>query len=325
MRQYLSEKEAKKLVEEQCRVKNYKLVSYVGKWNNGRTHLELICHKCDCHWSTTCVRTLLKGHGCPSCAETCRVLKSTLPDSHHIDKFKSMDKSGTKFDFTKLSSDTWQYKCQVCSQDKYVVDGVCNGVFVSNDANLRSGKFACRCSKTYRWTKAQREYQIKSLLQDQDTLEFVEWETEDHKNNSKVVFNCKIHGLWKPLLSKFLVGRRCSGCSSSGFKSHKDGYLYILRVTSNEGDFTGFGVTNNLKNRLATHRKNFKRKGYVISEMEVFSEKGYNVLEIEKLIKENFAVTPTDIIGFKTEATYYHLYYDIIEFIEKELKRRNKK
>lgn len=117
----------------------------------------------------------------------------------------------------------------------------------------------------------------------------------------------------------------CNCAPRTGFKRVLPASLYVLRFTSQDREFTGFGVTNDLKTRMSAHKKNLSRSGYVIAEIEVFNENGNVVLELEKLLKKSFPITAADVQGFKTEATYYHLYYDIIEFIEKELGRRNKK
>lgn len=323
MRKRLTENESKTAVILQCEIKNYTLFGYIGDWNNGKTYVDLGCGVCGHRWSSTCVRTLLEGHGCPKCAKVYTIKVKTLPDSHHIALFEAASKTGTLYDYCKLDNDTWSYKCSKCSNDEYVKAGLCSGIFKTHSTNLRAGKSSCRCTKTNRWTKSQREYQIKEALKSDKNISFLGWETDSSKNNNKVILSCNIdgHGVWKPRLSKILMGQRCPKCAVSGFNPLREGCLYVIRVTSDKDDFTGFGITNSLKTRMSTHRKNFRRKGYEISEMELFYDSGSIVADIENLLKKEFMITPKNIEGFKTEATHYHMFDDVVSFVEKELEK----
>lgn len=93
---------------------------------------------------------------------------SETKDSEIIRKFyEAGDFKGYKFtrNFVRRGENGsliyWDYTCPVCSNDKYVQNGLCNGIFTAQIHSIREGSKSCRCSGVYPWTKEQRAFQIK--------------------------------------------------------------------------------------------------------------------------------------------------------------------
>lgn len=112
----------------------------------------------------------------------------------------------------------------------------------------------------------------------------------------------------------------CRCVKHSGFEKGVPAILYILRITG-DLEFVGFGVSTVIKARIRTHKKNLLKKNSVISEMEFFNVDGGDILALENNIKLAFERHAQPVEGFKTEATHYHLYDDVLKFVDDELNK----
>ena len=241
-----------------------------------------------------------------------------------IEKFMSTGAfhKGTKFwRSERLSSKGakihWNYSCPVCSCDEYVENGLCSGVFESTSSSLQKGHMPCRCSSRYKWSREQREYAIHNLLT-QRALKYKYCSVDGKWLNSDTTlkFSCPEHGEFSLSLHSFFHGESgCSSCAKTGFDKNKTGYIYVLKADSAINSFTGYGISNVPKNRLKSHHKVLKDRGYIISECKVFKGDGKTIQETERFIINNFEIHSQDIPGFIREATLITNYRRVIDFI----------
>lgn len=193
-----------------------KILGFVGEWKGSLTKL-----RCSCslhgEWSTTTITNFKAGKSCPECG------KGTLKeDSYHIENFISTGKFTKGTEFRRISSVIWEYTCPVCSKDEYVKAGVCSGVFRSTHKGLAVGKLRCRCSSSFRYTRAQWEYRISVSCRERgyEFLGFIE--EGDLKSRSVFEYSCPLHGVQKSTPSLFLRGYACPLCAGH---SQREGYI----------------------------------------------------------------------------------------------------
>ena len=109
-------------------------------------------------------------------------------------------------------------------------------------------------------------------------------------------------------------GAHCPRCNPPTYRYDptKKGYLYILTVSKDNHKATGFGITNKLKSRLATHKKNLTAAGYSVVEYRAFSGYGTDVLNVEKYLKTIYRKQVVFCEGFVTESAPYDAMENII-------------
>lgn len=114
------------------------------------------------------------------------------------------------------------------------------------------------------------------------------------------------------------LGRKPCNCrGATGFDTSSPGSLYILRIYSDDYEFTGYGIARHVDRRLITHRSKLKKAGFFISEVQTFDfDKGYDTFELERRVKASFPLFAQTVEGFRTEATYAWLFDDVVAFAE---------
>lgn len=317
-------------VIEKCKEVNYEFLGFV-EWIKTKTNVILKCNIHNIVWSTTKASHFLKtGGGCQECTK--KLISSKVKKSDEV-MSETFMKSGKFLDGTvfwrsekrNLLSKLyrWYYTCPRCSNDEYTKAGLCSGIFEASSAqNLQKGKLSCRCSSNFKYTDEQLELRIKLALKKEGKgHEFVSWIIKGQGSENKALINCPSHGLWIAPVYYFR-GRqhRCIDCAKIGFKKELDSVLYVIRATG-KIDFVGYGITNNHKERIAKHKNNLKKRGYTITEIEMFYMLGSTAIRIENLIKSKFEINPQDVPGFKTEATHYWEFDTLLNFIDLQLEK----
>lgn len=127
-------------------------------------------------------------------------------------------------------------------------------------------------------------------------------------------------GVFESSCSNLRSGRLSCRCSAAGYRKVSGGYVYVLKVCGEASNFTGYGISSNIADRLRVHRRNLSKSGFSIAELEVFKTSGQIALDIENQIKYSFPCNPQEIEGFKREATYSHLYGNVVDFVKAKLK-----
>jgi hypothetical protein len=298
-------------------------LGFVGEQTGSEIKIKLRCLLDGHEWSPT-MNNFMKGSGCPECKRLTISKGKKLPDEIVSDNFMKSGsfkkgtlfwRSGKRDSYGRLV--TWKYWCPACSIDEYVTAGVCSGVFEDDSAHLKSGVLSCRCSKHYRWTKEQREYQIAKALNGSDHYEFMSWDEDYRGASTRIIIKCKHHGIFTIPLSKFIYrGQRCSSCAEYGFNPNYPTTLYIILVEGSSYNFTGYGITRNPEERLKTHKRNLAKGGFSILNQKLFEMSGHDALSIESKIMDEFKSFPQNIEGFKKEATYANNYLKLVEFVK---------
>lgn len=224
---------------------------------------ETKCHlSCPTHgeWKTGTAKNLRKGTGCPACRTDKNTERCTQPDEIHTKEFMSTGAfpEGTTFwRSDRIGANGrrsyWKYTCPKCSNDEYVKAGLCSGVFESTTGMLKKGTPACRCSGAYRWSQAQREYQIKKEMEQraasgEPTYTFNGWVTDYNTPQSKFIYICPKHGEQTSRVGNFLSG----GCGCPRCVNHNQQHAYINLVIDVEGipSALKFGIANDGLARL---------------------------------------------------------------------------
>lgn len=329
---YWSQEQYVTRVERKCKERNYDFLGFHGDWKGSNTKLSLRCHKDGHMWNSTKISNLMTGNGCPVCGNSIISENSKKPESKSIEDFMSTGKFHKETVFWKSDRRTksgelsyWKYSCPKCSNDEYVKLGLCKGVFEAYGSSLQKGQMSCRCSPTYRWTRFQREYQVRELLvKEGKGVVFKGWKGDFLGSSSRVILQCVDHGEWDTTVTNLLRhGSGCSGCAKYGFDRSKEAYLYVLKVVGKENEFAGYGISNKVNVRLRQHKFTLAKQELNIVESAVFLTTGQKALDVETSIKYNFPTSTQTVQGFKREATDVNLYYNLVDFIKLKLTEEN--
>lgn len=189
------------------------------------------------------------------------------PDNVYIDRFIGSGSflEGTRF-WRSDKRDSrgcysyWNYYCPVCSNDEYVKEGLCSGIFNGVISTLSKGSKSCRCVPSFRWTQEQREYQL-TLLLNKEGANFTGWVGDYNGAFSKFNWVCSKGHSCSTEISNFIhLNHRCKTCAENlwGFYQERatdTDTLYLLRFQNNEEVFYKIGRTFNIKDRFDYFRK----------------------------------------------------------------------
>lgn len=256
-----TEDQYKTLIRRESKDRGYLFHGFSGNFKRQKTKLKLGCPKHGI-WETTSIDGyLISKYGCSCCQKEKVKNILTKEKEYHINNFINTGKfkEGTKFwrsnrlD-TRYHKAYWNYICPICSNDEYVKEGLCYGVFEGHLSCLSKGKLSCRCSTSYRWTPEQYEYKIKKKMVESGTTdEFIGFVGEFKNQNTKIHRNCKIHGIYKTSISKFLgENQRCPLC---GYHSQQECYINFIKENDSVVALK-FGIAKDSEQRI----KNQNRK-----------------------------------------------------------------
>lgn len=302
--------------------KNCEFQGFVGDFIGEKSRSKFRCLIDGHEWETN-VRGFCEGSGCSKCAS--KALE--VPEETYYEKFKASGVfvEGTKFSKSgrrdKYGQNIWSVHCPVCAEDEYTKAGLCTGVFDGIALHLERGIMSCRCSPSCHRTLEQIDFQVRNECKKRD-CEFVEWLVYDVPNKKDMIFilKCNICGnLTTHNVTSFLKSENgCEYCAEGGgFKKHLPGALYVLRTACNT--FAGYGISNRIASRVATHRRELLRHQMEIADMVFFDTLGSIAAKIEREVKQEFPLNSQPITGFKTEATHAHLYDDVVAFVQSRL------
>lgn len=297
----------------ECSRKNYDLVGQ----DHGRLYAEskvvIRCRKHNYSWTT---QVQIAAHG----RTGCRRCAGEIPDEDRLKLFKSSGKFLDGTDFVSRGPTLWEVICPKCSNDEYVQQGFCDGRFFSPTTSLLKGHKSCRCSPKYKWSESMQRYRIENLAK-ADSQKFNGWDGEYKGVYTNCLIECEPHGTYQVKAHEYInKGSRCPKCATNRFKASKPAHLYVLRIVSDSGEaFTGYGISNNLEQRLKSHKTKLARANFVIAEQEVFPTHGTIAITVESMIKSNFELLSQSVDGFIKEATHYYMFDDVIKFVEEQI------
>lgn len=277
------------------------------------------CSNCGTKWNSN-VKRLLDGVGCRKCGNDRKVVSEENRAEHFMSIGVFIE--GTKFwtNHEKNNQDryVWYYTCPKCSIDKYTKVGVCSGVFETTSNALMRGVVSCRCSRSYRKTKQQQIYDILNKCKENSHL-FICLEKDKFGYHDKAILECVEHGIFKVDIGGYLTqDRQCPYCRTHGFKKHLPATFYVLEICKDTCKYSGFGITNEPEIRLAAHKRELLKQGYIISRTQIYDIKGDFARSVEGVVKNSVNILNIDVDGFKRECctdTFEH----VCNVVSKEL------
>lgn len=244
--------------------KNYEFISFEGDrekiTNKVKVEIKCLIHN-TIHKVT--ITGLLGGRGCRLCANNVITKSKTKEDKPYLESLikEGMFPQGTLF--TRNIKDKckrgdliyWDVYCPICSSDEYVNHKLCTGIFKTTANGIKLGYKNCRCSKTFKWTKGQREYQINKVME-REGCNFIGWDKEFKTANSKFKWVCEQGHTNTTSVTKFFdKGTRCSTCASktrcigkpTPSRLNEVDNLYIINFN---GDYIKIGRSFNIEKRI---------------------------------------------------------------------------
>ena len=177
---------------------------------------------------------IVKSSGCRLCGREISRSKHTLNTKEFIKK--AIGVHGEKYDYTSTK--------YINNKTKVKIICLIHGAFEQiPKAHLRGQN----CSKCTDQTLTTSEFIKKALKVHNKKYTY---EKVEYKNNStKVSITCLIHGTFEQIANGHLNGKGCPSCAIYGFDVNKPGYLYYLKVTTNDGQVLyKIGITNRTVN-----------------------------------------------------------------------------
>lgn len=268
-----------------------------GIFKGASTYLDLENTATGNRWKSTKICKFFSGGGDPVVKAVKSKEASRKGDNQHI---KDFIKAGFTEDYRFWRSERlgstgrklyWYYICPICSNDEYVKNDLCTGIFESHASALKSGTKSCRCSRNYYWNTKQREYQIKKLCLEEN-LRFIGWDSSKGYTNKRSKFNwvCSENHECSTSVTDFLgQGNRCPVChmvkqkESGPFYGYypdrvdeKD-YLYILNFNNK---YIKVGRSFNVNERIKELRRLSKTRK--ISKLKIFTSNHQRVYDTEQ-------------------------------------------
>lgn len=278
-------------MERECKVRGYIFHGWVGDYQRNKTKLDLENKITGNRWETTSIDSFLQGRGDPD------IFYKRKEDDYHLQGFY---KAGFTTDYKFWRSERvnrrgfkpyWNYTCPICSNDEYVQEGLCSGVFESKVCGLKIGNKPCRCSDLYFWTQEQREYQIKKVCK-RESLKFLGWTDGVYKNSkSKFSWVCNKGHTRETTVSSFInTNTRCLTCHNETFgfygyypdRTTEDDSLYVLDF----GNYIKVGRSFNVKQRLRDLSKESSIPLDKINVIKLYSGNHQEVYDTEQWVHE---------------------------------------
>lgn len=227
----------------ECDKRGYEFLGFDEQFKGSKTRLKLHNIKNGNKWSTTRISGLFLGKGCPVEGIVIRSSKRLKTVQSLSKKILSTGKfiKGTTFSRSNKTNGRGgkaylDRYCPKCSNDVYVKQGLCKGVFTSAISMLKKGELSCRCSNIYRYTKEQQELRLTQMCNG-ECLKFVSLPDYTKKSESKFNWVCSKSHSCSTSIHEFLQGTRCKQCfqENSGFygyykdRANEPDQLYIIK------------------------------------------------------------------------------------------------
>ena len=169
-----------------------KNITVIGKYKNSKTGILCECNICGYQWNPT-PNNLLKGSGCPACANNIRGSIESL-----IEKLETVNPSILVIDNSYVNSDTGVLcMCKVCGYQ-----------WKSTPYHLLSGHKCPTCTNRRKYTT--QEFIDKLYRVNKDIIILDEY----NGNKKKISCECRLCGhRWKAIPNNLLNGSGCPNCN----------------------------------------------------------------------------------------------------------------
>lgn len=151
-------------------------------------------------------------------------------------------------------------------------------------ANFMSGAGCSKCNKGVALSEQDTSKICRKICEEMDYT-FIGFPNGYKSNKSKLTYSCPEHGEQLISYDNFTQGKRCKGCSKSGYDPHKKGCFYVVRWLKENDSFLKFGITNQ---KVKTRIKQQSNKTEYTPEFLFVAtfEDGFIPLKIENFIKK---------------------------------------
>lgn len=299
-------------ISPKLKAKNYTYKGQKGMWQGCRTRIILNCPEHG-DWDTATINRVKDGQGCPKC----KAKSASQSEEKHIEDILQTGAFPDGASFYTLGERganwvaIWYYICPVCSEDEYVKNSICSGVFKTNLGALKKGHIPCRCSDRFRYTEDQWNFRAEqackklgytflNLLGKPGLL-------------AQVVYCCPLHGVKSCVASHFLRGVGCPDCINT---NQTELYINIV-FDENLPVALKVGISKDSNIRLAQ-----QNSSNALQMKRLFLYKFPSAQECRKAettIKENFKTCLLSVLELKdghTETFDIQYLPDIISFLE---------
>jgi hypothetical protein len=289
-----TERQNRVRVERECLSRgDTKLLSWAEPYKGVKTKLKLQKVNSGFTWTTTSIDGFIRGKGGLE-DKSIKIKKAKQkPLSDILNKAISIFdniievRKPETFD-NKYDKECIEYRCDVCSRDKFTLSGTCNGWFKLRLCDLMRGRIACRCSTRYRWSIGQQELKISELCE-KEGLCFLGWCGEGYKTaeTSRISWECSCGKVNETSFQNFIKrGRRCRGCATHGFRTDRSAELYLVRWFCGGKTFLKYGITNRKALERIKQQRD-KTNGLVFEVLYIFkSDDGELIKGCEDRIKQ---------------------------------------
>lgn len=240
-------------------------------------------------WATV-LSAVLQGNGCPACSST-----RPLTTDEVADRIKHRGIS--VLDQVVSCNHRVRFKC-----DK-------GHVWHAKPGNVLDGK---GCPHCYRegWVTTQS-------LNERIAHRGLRAYGEVSNVNTRVDFECQCGYRWNTVVASVLRGTGCANCAQNGFNPQAPAHLYTLRLLSEGGQYVGFGITKDVKKRMATHRTYLKKQGFACEVIATYRfESGEDARAMENILKESLPRVDIGVRGFRKETIPVYAYNDMLRILE---------
>lgn len=253
-----------------CSERGYEFKGFSGEWLGKNTKLIIYNPITGNTWKSTSIDNFLRGNGDPSIKVTKLKERSLLDDSIHRENFRKAG-FGEGYRFWRSSrlnsagaACYWHYECPTCSNDLYVQNKVCSGVFESHINSLKEGIKACRCGSSPNLTKEQKEFKLQRICNDEG-LEFRGLvDNHSFSNRTKFKLICKEGHECSTNIQTFFKGTRCSRCHrdkqkargylNGYYEDKQDSVDFLYCILFKKGGYIKVGRTFDIEKRI-THAR----------------------------------------------------------------------
>jgi len=281
-----TEEQYEVLIRRRCEEVGYKFKGWYGDYKQiDNTYLSLYNPVSGNEWSTCTINNFIKkGRLDP-------FVSGKKSDKEHIKDFHSTDKFNKDNVYWRSNRETpkgdksyFKFTCGVCSDDEYVKNGTCTGIFESFIGDLKCGTLSCRCNTIYRYTSSQREYKINSILTHEGG-EFKGWGETFRGNLTFFNWVCSEGHSCRTQVAPFMAGVRCGTCCAGGFNTKLSATFYIVEWYGYGESYLKYGITNKT---VLQRIKVQARKAHLDYKIlhTFYNDSGQAVLDVENKVKD---------------------------------------
>lgn len=121
--------------------------------------------------------------------------------------------------------------------------------------------------------------------------------------NARTQFRCNCGHEWDAYMGSVLHVSGCPKCAKYGFDATVPAHFYVLKLTSRNGEYVGFGITKDIDTRLRAHSRELSKQGFNVVQVETyFFSRGSDARVVEELVGEHLGGIDLGVSGFRREA-----------------------